>query len=116
MSAPSGERRHVDVTIFLGMRSALPFQQRSPDGRSARTEVRALRGGTRVRAQKVKRATLPRRSLAIFDSSSTACRVCPSAWVVEDAAVDTPVMFCAISPDPPAASCTDRDISLVVAV
>ena len=66
--------------------------------------------------QKVKRATLPRRSLAIRDSSSTACLVWPSAWVVLLAAVETPVMLAAISVDPPAASCTDRDISFVVAV
>lgn len=55
-------------------------------------------------------------SLAIRDSSSTASRVCDRAWVVESAAVETPVMFVAISVEPPAASCTDRDISLVVAV
>ena len=50
------------------------------------------------------------------DSSSTAARVCVSAWVVESAAVETPVMLLAISVVPPAASCTDRDISFVVAV
>ena len=50
------------------------------------------------------------------DSSSTAVRVWVSDWVVESAAVETPVMFAAISVVPLAASCTDRDISLVVAV
>src|SRR5215217_737431 len=50
------------------------------------------------------------------ESSSTAVRVWPSAWVVDSAAVETPVMFVAISVVPPAASCTDRDISPVVAV
>ena len=49
-----------------------------------------------------------RRSPAIGDSSSTATRVWPSAWVVEAAAEETPVMLVAISVDPPAASCTDR--------
>src|SRR4051794_4212316 len=74
------------------------------------------RGGRCGRTQYVKRATVVRRSLAIRDSSSTAWRVWLSAWVVEDAAVETPTMLLAISVDPPAASCTDRDISLVVAV
>ena len=36
--------------------------------------------------------------------------------MVESAAVETPVMLVAISPVPLAASCTERDISLVVAV
>jgi hypothetical protein len=35
--------------------------------------------------------------------------------VVESAAVETPVMLVAISVVPDAASCTERDISLVVA-
>ena len=47
------------------------------------------------------------------DSSSTAVRVWPSAWVVESAAVETPVMFVAIYVVPDAASCTERDISYV---
>src|SRR3954471_21084067 len=55
-------------------------------------------------------------SAAIRDSSSTAVRVWVSAWVVASAAVETPVMLFAISPVPPAASLTDRDISCVVAV
>ena len=50
------------------------------------------------------------------ESSSTAVRVWVRAWVVDSAAVDTPVMVSAISPMPFAAACTDRDISLVVAV
>ena len=50
------------------------------------------------------------------DSSSTAVRVWVSACVVDSAAVETPVMLLAISVVPPAASCTERDISLVVAV
>src|SRR3954468_14239115 len=50
------------------------------------------------------------------ESSSTAVRVWVSACVVDSAAVETPVMFVAISLVPPAASCTERDISLVVAV
>jgi hypothetical protein len=36
-----------------------------------------------------------------------------SAWVVESAAVETPVMSVAISVVPEAASCTERDISYV---
>ncbi len=50
------------------------------------------------------------------ESSSTATRVWPRAWVVESAAVETPVMVAAISVVPPAASATLRDISFVVAV
>ena len=61
-------------------------------------------------------ATVVRRSAAIRDSSSTAVRVCVSACVVDSAAVDTPVMLLAISVVQFAASCTERDISLVVAV
>ena len=64
----------------------------------------------------MKVATLLRSSAAIRDSSSTAVRVWVSACVVDSAAVETPVMLLAISPVPPAASCTDRDISVVVAV
>ena len=54
--------------------------------------------------------------MAIRDSSSTAVRVWPSAWVVASAAPETPAMLAAIWPDPSAASATDRDISFVVAV
>ena len=61
-------------------------------------------------------ATVLRRSAAIRDSSSTAVRVWVSACVVDSAAVETPVMLLAISVVPLAASCTDRDISFVVAV
>jgi hypothetical protein len=57
----------------------------------------------------VKRLTLVRRSAAIRDSSSTAVRVWVSAWVVDSAAAETPVMLPAISVEPVAASWTDRD-------
>ena len=50
------------------------------------------------------------------DSSSTAVRVWVSACVVDSAAVETPVMLSAIWPEPLAASATERDISVVVAV
>ncbi len=61
-------------------------------------------------------ATLARSSAAIRDISSTAVRVCASAWDVVSAAVETSVMVSAIRPVPPVASATDRVISFVVAV
>ncbi len=60
--------------------------------------------------------TVARRSPAIRASSSTAARLWSRAWVVARAAPDTPVMFCAISVVPAAASAADRDISWVVVV
>src|SRR4051794_17373661 len=63
------------------------------------------------KCQYVNFPTMVRRSAAIRDSSSTAVRVWPRAWVVESAAVETPVMLVAISVVPVAASCTDLDIS-----
>ena len=49
-------------------------------------------------------------------SSWTAVPICATTSDAVPAAVATPTMFCAISPYPVAASVTERDISVVVAV
>ena len=54
------------------------------------------RGVGETAPQKVNLPTVLRRSAAIRESSSTAVRVCPSACVVDSAAVETPVMLSAI--------------------
>src|SRR4051812_11291010 len=109
----------VDLLISWTRRahSLLP---ETHDGAATGTGHRPVAGARRTRRrgvrQYVKVATLLRSSAAIRDSSSTAVRVWVSAWVVDSAAVETPVMLPAISVVPLAASCTDRDISFVVAV
>lgn len=61
-------------------------------------------------------STRVRSSVAISVSSCAAFRVSCAPRVVLSAAVATPWMFCEISPEPLAASCTLRDISFVVAL
>src|SRR6478735_9893021 len=70
----------------------------------------------RGRRQYRNRDTWPRRSSDIRASSATAEPIWLRVWEDWVAAEATPVMLVAISPEPVAASATERDISVVVAV
>src|SRR5690606_20453665 len=85
-----------------------------PVGRGAAVVRRPSRGTSP--AQCVNCATRACRSADIRASSSAAPLSWPRTSVVVTAAVATPVMLVAISPEPVAASVTLRAISLVVAV
>ena len=103
-------------------RAADTMSIRAKRGRTSAANADAVRPrvGRSVRsaaAQKVNLPTVVRRSAAIRDSSSTAVRVWVSAWVVESAAGgDAGDVRRRSRPCRRRPRCTDRDISLVVAV